>query len=212
MSTAVRPRIPPGRAGRLWLRERLAIAGRGVALLERKLRILRGEQQRLRIVADECDREWRRCAAEARVWSLRAGLAGGQRSLRLATGSDDAAVTVTWAAVMGVRYPAHAEYLAPSAGAGEPVVSAAVVHARAAHRAAVAAAVQQASVQAALRVVERELATTRVRARALSRHWIPVLQAALQDVELALEEQERADRTRLGRFGTSGAAGGGTGG
>lgn len=190
-------RVPPGRAGRLWLRDRLAVADRGVSLLERKLRILRGEQRRLRILAESTDRDWRRCADEARTWSLRAGLAGGQRSLRLATGREPAEATVTWTTVMGVRYPVQVDLVPPDPDTAARIVgSAALVHARAAHVAAVRAAVRQATAQAALRVVDRELTATRVRVRALRRHWIPRLQAALHEVEMALEEQERAEGIR----------------
>lgn len=40
-------RTPPGRAGRLRLRHSLDVAERGADLLERKLRILRAEHERL---------------------------------------------------------------------------------------------------------------------------------------------------------------------
>lgn len=48
--------VPPGRAGRLWLRRRLAAAERAVELLERKLRILRAEQDRLALLAQRTGR------------------------------------------------------------------------------------------------------------------------------------------------------------
>lgn len=200
MSARAPLRVPPGRAGRLWLRDRLAVADRGVSLLERKLRILRGEQRRLHILAEGCERDWGRCADDARTWSLRAGLAGGQRSLRLATGREPAEVTVTWTTVMGVRYPDQVELVPPDPDTESRIIgNAALVHAREAHTVAVRAAARQAAAQAALRVVDRELAATRVRARALRRHWIPRLQAALQEVEMVLEEQERAEGIRRRR-------------
>ena len=42
-------RVPPGRAGRLWLQHRLAVAQRGADLLDQKLRILRSEQAHRRL-------------------------------------------------------------------------------------------------------------------------------------------------------------------
>ena len=44
---ALLARIPPGRAGRMWLRRRLATAERGREQLDRKLRILLPDLQRL---------------------------------------------------------------------------------------------------------------------------------------------------------------------
>ncbi|HSO55578.1 MAG TPA: V-type ATPase, D subunit, partial [Actinomycetes bacterium] len=58
--SAGRPSVPPGRAGRLWLRGRLATAERGLDLLDRKLRILRREQERLRLLERRTAEELRR--------------------------------------------------------------------------------------------------------------------------------------------------------
>ena len=80
-----RPRVPPGRAGRLWLRGRLATAERGLDLLDRKLRILRREQERLRLLERRTGEELRRRCGDADRWLLRAALLGGQRGLRLGT-------------------------------------------------------------------------------------------------------------------------------
>ena len=51
-------RVPPGRAGRIWLRRRLATARRGRDQLDRKLRILQPELQRQRIRAARSHEEW----------------------------------------------------------------------------------------------------------------------------------------------------------
>ena len=43
---------PPGRAGRVWLDRRIAMASRGAGLLEQKLRILVGLEQRYSLMHD----------------------------------------------------------------------------------------------------------------------------------------------------------------
>ena len=53
-------RVPPGRAGRLWLRARLDVAERGVSLLEQKVRILGDERRRLRALTEDTGRDWER--------------------------------------------------------------------------------------------------------------------------------------------------------
>lgn len=191
-------RVPPGRAGRLWLRHRLTVAERGVGLLEQKLRVLRTTGQRLSGTADDAERDWLTCAREAELWGLRAGLSGGQRALRLAAARDRAEVRLPWLSVMGVRYPDEPGYEPPDRGPGDGVIvdNAAVVHAVGAYDLALRAAVRHAAASAAARVVQVELATTRQRQRALRKHWIPRLRAALADVELELEEQERAEAVR----------------
>ncbi|MEU5261970.1 V-type ATP synthase subunit D [Amycolatopsis sp. NPDC021455] len=102
-------------------------------------------------------------------------------------------MTVTWTSVMGVRYPGEVRCELPEPGPAEILGNSALPHARTAYREAAHAAVLHAANLAALDVVEREVATTRVRARALRRHWIPRLERELRRVELELEELERAD-------------------
>ena len=45
--------VPPGRAGRLWLVERIGTAERGVQLLRQKREVLRSEQRRLLLMAEQ---------------------------------------------------------------------------------------------------------------------------------------------------------------
>ncbi|MCO5967796.1 V-type ATP synthase subunit D [Actinoallomurus soli] len=187
-------RIPPGRAGRLWLRRRIDIAERGHDLLERKLRILHREHERLALRADRTEAEWTTACRRADTWLLRAALAGGRRSLCPAPGLAD--VTITWRQAMGTRYPEQAVCALP-AFPDTPPCSAALVEARDACRAAVAAAARYAAARAAERVVAGEITATRRRVRALERRWIPRLTTGLSAVELALDEGERIDRARL---------------
>lgn len=195
--------MPPGRAGRLWLQRRLRVAERGADLLDRKLRILRAELGPLRAEQERAAADWDRCRADAERWLLRAALLGGQRAIRMAAASGLADVTIGYAAVMGVRFPAGAACVVPEPGTWD---SPAIAGARQAHRAALAAAVRHAAAAEAVRLVEAETLATRYRLRAIRDRWIPRLEQALAEVTFALEEQEIADAARL-RLGAARPAG-----
>lgn len=197
--SARRPRVPPGRAGRLWLRDRLATAERSLDLLDRKLRILHHEQERLRLLERRTGEELGRTCLDAETWLLRAALLGGQRSLRLAAGGQPAGVTVAWRDTMGIRYPAEASCTVPQPASPAVAGTAALGPAADAHRAALAAAVRHAAATAAVRLVGEEVTATRQRLRAVQDRWIPGLRAALAELELSLDEQEQADHARLRR-------------
>ena len=192
-------RVPPGRAGRLWLRGRLQVAQRGLDLLDRKLRILRREHERLTLLAQRTGDGWERACRQAETWLLRAALLGGQRALRLSASSAPAEVTIAWRDTMGIRYPAEASYELGKEASPPLPGGAALDPAAAAHRAALAAAVQHAAATAALGTVAAEIAATSQRLRAIQDRWIPLLQATLPEVELALDESEQADAARLRR-------------
>ena len=186
--------VPPGRAGRLWLTRRLAVARRGADLLDRKLQVLQGELDRRRGPAARAAAEWQRRQADADGWLLRAALFGGERAIRLAAADTFAEVTISGAATMGVRYPAEATCTTPPpVGRDGPALAAA----REAHCVALAAAVRHAAAAEALRVLEAETVATRYRLRAVRDRWIPRLEQALAEVTFALEELERADAARL---------------
>jgi V/A-type H+/Na+-transporting ATPase subunit D len=186
--------VPPGRAGRLWLTRRLAVARRGADLLDRKLRILQEETVGLADVAARTAAEWDRYCAEAERWLLRASMLGGERAIRLAAEGSAADVTITYGVIMGVRHPDGATCLVPPSQAWDGPALAAT---RQAHGRALAAAVRHAAAAEALRVVEAEALATRYRLRAVRNRWIPRLEQALAEVSLALEEQELADTARL---------------
>lgn len=187
-------RVPPGRAGRLWLRQRLIIAERGLDLLQRKLHILVTEHRRLAAEAERTGREWTTRCKDAGTWTLRTCLADGRRSLR--PSASPAQVTVHWTDTMGIRYPAEAACTLP--GSPPPLAcSAALTEARRAAWAALEAAAHHAAARAAERRVAEEIAATRQRIRALQNRWIPRLAAAIKDIDLALDEMERSDAARL---------------
>ncbi|MGZ4781987.1 MAG: V-type ATP synthase subunit D [Oryzihumus sp.] len=179
--------IPPGRAGRVWLVRRLEAARRGADVLDRKLRILRREEDRCHARAERAGVRWVDAVTEAETWALRPGYAGGGAEVRL-----------VWSAVMGARFPGEAECLLPLP---HPLTwlpaSSAISCATDAYREALTAAVEAAVAQAASRVVGAELATTRTRARALEVRWVPTLQQALSSLELTLAEADAAEASRL---------------
>ncbi|BCB75079.1 V-type ATP synthase subunit D [Phytohabitans flavus] len=100
-------RTPPGRAGRLWLLHRLEAARHAADLLDRKLRILYREQDRLRRRARETGTAWQAAWRAADTWGLRTALLGGRRQLRLAA-RPPTDVGITWQTIMGLSYPATA--------------------------------------------------------------------------------------------------------
>ncbi|GHE49566.1 V-type ATP synthase subunit D [Streptomyces capitiformicae] len=191
-------RTPPGRAGRLRLRHSLDVAERGADLLEQKLRILRSEHQRLLRAEEAAARAWRDQLTEADRWLLRGLLLGGEQALdSAAAGIGPAEVTVHWTTSMGVRHPATVSTSVPSRPptAAAPT-NTALVHAEAAYGRALRAAAEYAATHAAAELVGTEVISTRHRARALRRHWIPRLREALDRSDLALEQAEHEDSVR----------------
>jgi len=123
---------------------------------------------------------------------------GGHRELRLAALTEPASVTVTWAGVMGVRYPAEAACDVPEVSdADRGPGTTALVEAAAAYRAAVQAAAAHAVAAAACRTVDAEVTATRRRLRAIADRWVPRLETALRELSGRLEETERAESVRL---------------
>jgi V/A-type H+-transporting ATPase subunit D len=98
---------------------------------------------------------------------------------------------------MGVHHPGEPVCVLPGdSTAGQIIGSAGLIQARAAHREALLAAVRYAAAQAAARAIGREAAITGQRVRALRHRRIPQLSGLLAQVELDLEEQERAEAVR----------------
>jgi V/A-type H+-transporting ATPase subunit D len=190
-------RVPPGRAGRVWLLRRIAAAERGRALLEKKLRILRIEQQRLQLLAGTTSADWEQSCCEAESWLLRAGLVAGERGLLESARPATATAEVLWRSVMGVRFPREAKCRVaewpPSSAASGTV---ALLFAETAFEHALRAAVTQAAVESAVRTIDAEVALTRVRLRGLDDRWIPRLRTALAELERSLEQLEHEEGVR----------------
>ncbi len=183
------PQIPPGRAGVLWLGRRLTVAERGTRLLRQKLTLLTDLTQRLRTQHDAAAHDWQSVDRQARRWLLRAAMLGGERALRLATGGEPLTVEQHWTTTMGVRYPVQ-----PTVRVAQPPASGtAIGRAQRLYADAAVAAARYAAALAALGAVEAETTATRRQLRALERHWIPRLGAALAATQLQLAEAEAAD-------------------
>ena len=195
--TAIRGQ-PPGRTGRMWLRHRLEVADRGSTLLETKMRILAGEQQRFALLAQRTQRRWEQAVAEADRWMARASLLGGRRGLRFADDGRPAQVLLSWDTTMGVSYPSGSHVVMPDPLPDAPTpAGTALVRARQAYRSAAVAAVDHAVATAAMAAVEQEMAATRRRLRAIEDRWMPRLDEASRAVTEALEEQEREEGMRM---------------
>jgi V/A-type H+-transporting ATPase subunit D len=171
---------------------------RGADLLEKKLRILRTEHQRLVQAEEACSDAWRERLREAETWLLRGLVLSGEHALHsAAAGLAPADVTVGWTASMGVRHPSGISCTVPARAPGAAVPgNTALVHAEAAYRRAVRAAAEHACARAAARIVGAEVTSTSQRVRALRRHWIPRLPEALAQADLTLEQSEHEDSVR----------------
>ncbi len=193
-----RMRNPPGRAGRLWLRERLELADRAVSLLDTKVRLLRRELERLEVLATESGSSWAVACNQAQEWQCRAVVMGSMRDVRLNMPSGLAELTVVDDTVMGVAFPRTVSCDIPLRDRDQaPIGSVAVLEAANAFGTALRAGVASAAAAAACKAVRAEIAVTSQRLRALRDRWIPDLAAALKDVDAGLDELERADLARL---------------
>lgn len=191
-------RTPPGRAGRIWLLRRLAVARRGQDVLEQKRRALLREAERLRADRDEARRDWEEVAREAETWWERAGLLAGRRPLELARElvAGEAEVELRWRNALGVLAPAEAEVTQPRA-AGAARGTSALALAAAAHRRALSAAARLGVAERAYEATLAEAAATSRRLRAIERRWLPEHERALRRLELELDEVDREDASRV---------------
>ncbi|MGZ4422226.1 MAG: V-type ATP synthase subunit D [Gaiellaceae bacterium] len=193
-------RVPPGRAGRIWLLRRLEVAYRGADVLDQKRRTLLRERERLAERLGAVAADWKLAAHAAATWNARAHALAGQRRLRLAAlHSGAATVTVVWRNVLGVLVPIDARF--EPGGTPPDFVAlgggASIALAAEAHTAALSAAAVYAATRAAHDAIASELATTTLRLRAIERRWIPDHEAALKALELTLAENELADIARV---------------
>jgi V/A-type H+/Na+-transporting ATPase subunit D len=192
-------RIPPGRAGRTWLIARLETARRGAELLDRKRQALLREQRHVRNEAAQARRAWQGATAQAALWSARAAMLDGAGRLELLArhAGEHASLEVSWSNMMGARLPAIERITVPeppplSALGGS---SAAVLAARACVEATRSAA-RYAVAQRADIELSAELRRAARRLRALRERWIPQHEAALAQLDLALDESQREQAAR----------------
>ncbi len=190
-------RVPPGRAGRLWLRRRLDTAQRGREQIDRKLRILVPEHQRRLEELAGCRSAWEADVESARRWGLRAALLGGDDALRRAQPGQTAQVQVDWVSAMGVTYPTGVRFTRAVQSWPQPVDNAAVAPTVEAFSRALVSGLRVSAAQEAVRRTEAEIEVSRRRLRALDRRWLPWLTAELDVLELALEQAEQEEVVRL---------------
>ena len=191
-------RVPPGRAGRIWLARRLDLARRAASRLDQKLRILRTEQAHAALLVERTRPVWEERCREAETWLLRAAVLTGRTGLRPAAVPPLAEVSVVWTTSMGATYPTEAVCVIPEPDSDQaPSSSSAVIEATAAYRAALDAAVRHAVAEWAARAIDAEVATTSQRLRGVQDRWIPRLDEALHQLRLSLDEAEQAEGVRL---------------
>ena len=184
-----------GRAGRVRLERRLAVAEHGADLLDRKQRILADELERLELVAERSRGRWELSAREAATWSRRAAELDGRERIEAAAASIPARAEVEWAAAMGVEFPLEARCVGGrSRGAAG---SSALALAVGAHAEALEAAVEHAAASRAVLLLSEELAATRSRQHAVEKRWIPRLEGRLAAVHRSLDELELEEGLRL---------------
>jgi V/A-type H+-transporting ATPase subunit D len=181
----------------MWLRRRESTARYALDLLDRKLRILRSEQERFHLIAGEAEKRWQRAALTADRWGARGAALAGRDGMRLAAPGLPVSVRVRWVDVMGVTYPSHVDVVLPEAplGARSPG-SAALDRAVDAYRAAARAAAEHAAARSACQIIDVEVRAVMMRRTAIARRWLPQVQRLLSELESRLEENERAETVR----------------
>lgn len=193
-------RIPPGRAGRLWLIRRLEVARRGEELLDRKRQVLLREQARVRSEAAEARQAWEDAAAKVTLWTARASMLDGPGRLDLLAryAGEPAYIEVSQSNLMGARIPSVQRITVPD----PPPLStlggscAAVLLARVWCE-ATRAATRYAVAQRAEREVVAELRRAARRLRAVQERWIPQHEQALAQLNLELDESQREQAARV---------------
>lgn len=193
-------RIPPGRAGRLWLAARLQAARHGAELLDRKRQALAHRQAQVHREAEDARRAWQESAAQATLWSTRAALLDGAARLELLAAhvQGEASLEVSVTNVMGAQLPMVAAVnvgRAPELSA-LGASSAAVIAARACAQ-ATQAATRCAAAERAEAELAAELARASRRLRALEHRLIPQHEEALARLDLALDENQREQAARV---------------
>ena len=103
-------RVPPGRAGQVWLRRRLATAQHGIDILSRKQRLLSDERDRRQPEAAVARAAWIEACSEAERWCSRSLRVGHRNQVALVSAQVEAPATMTvdWRNVMAVAIPGKA--------------------------------------------------------------------------------------------------------
>lgn len=193
-------RIPPGRAGRIWLVRRLEVARHGAELLDRKRQALLHRQAQARSEAAAARRAWEDAAAQVALWSARAAISDGAGRLDMLARhvNQPASLQLSWSNLMGAQLPSVESISVPDRPPLSPLgaSSAAVLLARACREATVAAA-RHAVAGRADAEISAELGRAARRLRALRERWIPEHEQALAQLDLGLDESQREQAVRV---------------
>jgi V/A-type H+-transporting ATPase subunit D len=176
------------------------IAKRGADLLDRKRQALMRERARVHVEALDANRAWRHAVDDAERWSARSLMLDGAARLELLArhATASASLALSWSNLMGAELPSVHEVSVPeppplSALGGS---AAAVVAARAWGEATLAATRYAVAAHADAEL-SAELARATRRLRALEKRWIPEHERLLAQLDLALEENQREQATRV---------------
>lgn len=184
-------------------RARITTATRGVEVLRAKRDALLRELYRAASRALEFRRQAGELASRAALALAAAEGVEGSESLRslAAAARRDVLVEVGLGNVWGVAIPqiraAPTRRRAVDRGYGVVATSAAVDDAAEAHERLLAFVLEQAPQEIRLRRLASELRRTTRKVNTLEQIVLPRLEAEVQRIEAALEEQEREDRFRL---------------
>ena len=179
---------------------RLDIAGRGAELLDRKRQALLAQLVRVSAEAVDARRAWHDAVAKADLWSGRAMVLDGAGRLDVLARHvhEHASIELSWSNTMGARMPAIRELVVPAPpplsalGASSAATIAADAWCEAARAAARHAVAERSSAE-----LGAELARATRRLRALQKRWIPQYQAALAQLDLTIDENQREQAARV---------------
>src|SRR5450631_2571273 len=88
-------RVPPGRAGQVWIRRRLETARRGIDILARKQRLLAVERELREPQTAAALTAWTDACAEAELWCARALRIGHEHQIPMVAAHLDAPASIT---------------------------------------------------------------------------------------------------------------------
>lgn len=168
-------------------------------MLDQKRRALLREQHRLEQELGPAGEEWARRARAAQEANARALAIVGERRLRLAAAHCrvPAELDVAWQNLLGATSPRSATVRLADQPDLVALGGPSVAISAAAHADALEAAATFAALRAAREAVGLELTATNRRLRAIERRWIPQFEQALAALDLALDESERDDISRV---------------
>ncbi len=186
---------PRTRAARLRLVAQRSLAERASGLLSSKEEALERERSRLEGYARRADDAWRDACARAADSAVRARMLGGAEDLLGQRDGPVATAEPHWQVSMGITYPGGVDVVP-----GDPPTltsTAALGPAIDAYRSALTAAAEHAAASTAVGRLRAELSSTRRRRRAIDDRLLPMLDRAVHELDLHLDELDRDEAMRV---------------